>query len=205
MAFLHQICWSSLTAKLIQEKLRRCHPMKFMAWTWPQGKCNFFLSSHKVLLANGQITQKQTKRIGRTFYQYSFSIFSTSSRPVNTWAALGLFICHAFPWWHQLFLSQVYFGSFFQFLLVALVFEGAPPPPSGRDVLVKLVTAADRSAIWEMHSQLTGQQNTGQQNTGLSTTLRWAFRLQCIVYSSTVLGTGHHFLASLEAQCLWDC
>ena len=42
------------------------------------------LSSHKILLANGQITQKQTKRIGRTFFQYSFSIFSTSSRPVNT-------------------------------------------------------------------------------------------------------------------------
>ena len=39
------------------------------------------------MLANGQITQKQTKRIGRTFCQYSFSIFSTSSTPVNTWAA----------------------------------------------------------------------------------------------------------------------
>ena len=80
----------------------------------------FFCPSTKIPLGGGQITQKQTKRIGGTFYRYSFSIFSTSSRPVNTWAP-GCFICYALAAFLKTAINfvRLHFGPF---SILSLVF-----------------------------------------------------------------------------------
>ena len=98
---------------------------------------------------------------------------------------------------------------FFNFLLFALVFGKGASSQWMRCILVKLVTADDRTAIWEMHSPLAGR-STGHCSaldipvysvhhcTGcfaLYWALHLAFQLHCV---RTELVTGHW---AFQLQC----
>ena len=65
----------------------------------------------------------------------------------------------------------------------------AGPPPSGGDVLVKLVTAADRTAIWEMHSALAGHSPLAGHITALGTSQYWTLGTA----QHWALGTAQHW------------
>ena len=70
MAFLHQICWSSLTAKLIQEKLWRCHPMNLA----PRAM-NFFCQATKFCWPMGKLLKSRPNVLEEPFTNIAFQYF----------------------------------------------------------------------------------------------------------------------------------
>ena len=137
----------------------------------------FFCPSTKIPLGGGQITQKQTKRIGGTFYRYSFSIFSTSSRPVNTWAP-GCFICYALAAFLKTAINFVclHFGPF---SILSLVFG------KGSSQWTRCIgeTGNCGRQNCNLGNALGTELGTGlawELGTGQGTANQWAFQLQCI-------------------------